>query len=144
MKAVFYPYKLRVALKELSGAIRQAASAALQQAGEIARAKAQSTIMFRDRTGVTRKSVGFYKAGFHHGLLIARGAALFLNDGTKPHVILPKGAGMLRFQVNGRWVSTRKVNHPGTRARPFMLNARNFGSTALQALLISRVRDAIR
>ena len=144
MKAVFAPYKARVALKELGGAIRMAASIAIQQAGEIARAKAQSTVQYKDRTGKTRASVVFLKQGFHHGLLRSGGASHFLEEGTKPHVIRPKGSGMLHFQIAGVWISTRHVNHPGTRARPFVRAARDFGEVALRALMMSRLRDAIR
>jgi HK97 gp10 family phage protein len=39
--------------------------------------------------------------------------------GTKPHVILPKTKSYLAFKVNGQWVRTKRVNHPGTRAQPF-------------------------
>lgn len=44
----------------------------------------------------------------------------FVHDGTRPHVIRPKNAQVLRFMVGGRVVFARVVNHPGTRARPFL------------------------
>lgn len=43
-----------------------------------------------------------------------------VHDGTRPHVIRPRRAQVLRFQVGGRVVFARVVNHPGTRARPFL------------------------
>jgi hypothetical protein len=53
-----------------------------------------------------------------------------VNDGTPRHEIRPIGGrpsrnnpkkpGMLRFVVGGRVVYARVVNHPGTRARPFL------------------------
>lgn len=46
--------------------------------------------------------------------------AAMVNDGTRPHVIRPRRAQVLRFQVGGRVVFARVVNHPGTRARPFL------------------------
>ena len=46
--------------------------------------------------------------------------AAMVNDGTKPHVIRPKNAKVLRFNVGGQVVFARVVNHPGTRARPFL------------------------
>lgn len=47
--------------------------------------------------------------------------AALVNDGTRPHVIRPRRAdGVLRFRVGGRVVYARVVNHPGTRARPFL------------------------
>jgi HK97 gp10 family phage protein len=44
----------------------------------------------------------------------------FVNDGTRPHRIVPKNGSVLRFTVGGRVVYARVVNHPGTRARPFL------------------------
>lgn len=46
--------------------------------------------------------------------------APYVHDGTRPHVIRPRNAQALRFQVGGRVVYARVVNHPGTRARPFL------------------------
>ena len=49
--------------------------------------------------------------------------APFVHQGTRPHVIMPRNARALRFEVGGRTVFARRVNHPGTRARPFLKNA---------------------
>ncbi|OMB79285.1 hypothetical protein A5743_14390 [Mycolicibacterium conceptionense] len=49
--------------------------------------------------------------------------ALYVHEGTRPHVIRPKRAQALRFQIGGRTVFARLVRHPGTRARPFLRNA---------------------
>jgi hypothetical protein len=44
--------------------------------------------------------------------------ASHVESGTKPHVI--HGNPVLRFQVGGQTVVTRKVDHPGTPSLPFM------------------------
>lgn len=62
---------------------------------------------FRVETGVTAKA----------------NYARFVHDGTRPHVIRPRNATVLAFPIDGRMVFARSVNHPGTRARPFLLNA---------------------
>ena len=50
--------------------------------------------------------------------------APYVNDGTRPHQIRPKSpGGVLRFRVGGRIVYAKVVNHPGTRARPFLDDA---------------------
>lgn len=46
--------------------------------------------------------------------------APYVHDGTRPHVIRPKNASVLRFEIGGRVVYARVVHHPGTRARPFI------------------------
>jgi len=46
--------------------------------------------------------------------------AAFVNDGTRPHIIRPRRAQVLRFTVGGRTVFAKVVHHPGTRPRPFL------------------------
>jgi hypothetical protein len=46
--------------------------------------------------------------------------APMVNDGTRPHLIRPRRAQVLRFKVGGRTVFAKVVHHPGTRARPFL------------------------
>ena len=40
---------------------------------------------------------------------------LFLEFGTRPHLILPTKAQYLSFQINDEWISTKYVVHPGTK-----------------------------
>lgn len=49
--------------------------------------------------------------------------ASYVHDGTRPHVIYPKNAKVLAFSAGGTMVFASKVNHPGTKARPFLRNA---------------------
>lgn len=49
--------------------------------------------------------------------------AAMVHDGTRPHVIRPRRKRALRFQVGGRIVFATRVNHPGTRPRPFLTRA---------------------
>lgn len=46
--------------------------------------------------------------------------APYVNDGTRPHVIRPKNAQVLRFRAGGRTVFAKVVQHPGTRPNPFL------------------------
>lgn len=48
---------------------------------------------------------------------------VYVDQGTKPHVILPRYKKMLAFKVDGKWVRAKRVNHPGTKANPFFSNA---------------------
>jgi len=60
--------------------------------------------------------------------------------GTKPHVILPKNKSYLAFKINGKWVRTKKVNHPGTKPQPFYRPAL-YNNTSL---LLAKVNNEIR
>lgn len=45
----------------------------------------------------------------------------FVEFGTRPHVIRPKrSGGVLVFTVGGTKVFARKVQHPGTKAQPYV------------------------
>jgi hypothetical protein len=46
--------------------------------------------------------------------------ALLHHEGTKPHIITPNEANILRFTAGGRVVYTHKVNHPGTRPNKYL------------------------
>lgn len=50
-------------------------------------------------------------------------AVRFVLDGTRPHIIRPRRAKALRFEVGGRVVFSKIVHHPGTRANNFLARA---------------------
>lgn len=43
--------------------------------------------------------------------------------GAAPHVIRPRRARALRFEINGQIVFAQKVNHPGNAPNPFLQEA---------------------
>lgn len=49
--------------------------------------------------------------------------AAAVHEGTRPHVIRPRRAKALAFDIGGRKVFATEVHHPGTRPRPFLRNA---------------------
>lgn len=54
-------------------------------------------------------------------------AVRFVLDGTRPHIIRPRRARALRFEVEGRVVFSAFVRHPGTRPNNFMARALRLG-----------------
>ncbi|MDQ1018975.1 hypothetical protein [Streptomyces afghaniensis] len=54
-------------------------------------------------------------------------AARFVLDGTRPHIIRPRHAKALRFEVDGGVVYSAIVRHPGTRANNFLRRALRLG-----------------
>jgi len=66
-------------------------------------------------------SGGIIKGGVQAGGGVAP-YARFLEEGTQPHAIRPKSpSGVLSFDVGGKQVFAKYVNHPGTRAYRFMI-----------------------
>lgn len=50
--------------------------------------------------------------------------SVLVHNGSRPHGISPRRAGgWLRFEVGGRVVYARRVNHPGYRGDPFLTRA---------------------
>jgi hypothetical protein len=54
-------------------------------------------------------------------------AVFYVLDGTRPHIIRPRRAKALRFEVGGGVVFAKRVRHPGTRANDFMGRALRLG-----------------
>jgi hypothetical protein len=54
-------------------------------------------------------------------------AVRFVLDGTRPHLIRPRRAKALRFEVGGRVVYARLVRHPGTEPNDFLGKALRLG-----------------
>lgn len=81
------------------------------------------------RTGNLGRTIGEGPISFTgprtvHGSVHAKADyALYVHEGSRPHLIRPKRAQALRFQIGGRTVFAKLVRHPGTRARPFLRNA---------------------
>lgn len=99
-------------------------ASALWDAVDGAAAQARQTRLFRDRTGKLRASIrSRARSLFVASVEARRPYASFVHNGTAPHVIEARGGGMLRFVANGQTVFRRRVNHPGTAARPFVQNA---------------------
>ena len=46
--------------------------------------------------------------------------AIPVHQGTRPHIILPVRASVLRFEIGGKVIFARKVRHPGTRPNPYV------------------------
>ena len=50
--------------------------------------------------------------------------AAAVHQGSRPHVIRPRNpGGVLRFNMGARVVYAKRVNHPGSKGRPFLKNA---------------------
>lgn len=115
----------RRSLSRLAENIADAATKALTDAVEAGKTSARETKMFQDRTGGTRRSivgdvVVFGRLGAR-GTVVARGAAIYLENGTRPHDI---NRSVLIPGVGWRYIK----RHPGTFARSFMSEARNVAS----------------
>lgn len=131
---------VRGALRYLKDDATAELEKAVALAGEVAQAGARASTRWKDRTGKTRRTVVGGSLGLK-GFVAAGKIGLFLDRGTKPHVIAArywvpktggrKGARLLTFQVGGRWVSKRWVRHPGTKPTRFLSDAAHWAAGQL-------------
>jgi len=90
---------------------------------------ARQNHIYTTRTGAADRSIDFHAqpeqlaalVGFDVGVATH---GLMLNDGTKPHTIIPKRKKALRWVgAGGRFAFAKKVRHPGTKAMQFIEGA---------------------
>ena len=73
------------------------------------------------KTGKLRKSIRKVRRGFEAYVFPTVPYAMFVEYGTRPHLIRPVRASVLRFETrSGEIVYTRLVRHPGTKPQPFI------------------------
>ena len=73
------------------------------------------------RTGKLRKSIRKVCRGFEAYVFPTVPYAFYVEYGTRPHLIRPVRASVLRFETrSGEIVYTRLVRHPGTKPQPFI------------------------
>lgn len=115
----------RRALQKLASDIESVAHKAVADGIERAHRTAEKSTAFKDRSGETRSSLVTLvnPVGYEASLFSLRKQALWLEEGTVPHVIRAVNAKYLCFQVNGQTVFRTSVHHPGTKATHFMENA---------------------
>lgn len=81
------------------------------------------TSALRSTIGISRNRdlLGRYSFGYQVSAGGPRAPyVLPVHQGARPHVIVPSIKSALAFTIDGRPVVTRRVNHPGNRAQPFL------------------------
>lgn len=91
---------------------------------------------FKNRTGTLRRSIQklLFNNGFSGKVFTDEKYSIYVEEGTRPHVIEPRVKKVLAFKVGGRLVFAKRVYHPGTRAYKFFERAFNTSIDAVTAL----------
>jgi hypothetical protein len=119
VKVVFYKPVLDEVLKSPNGMVgrylaergRRIVIAARMQAG-VKTGKLKASIHMRHEVGGTSGQYVKVGSSLHYALLH--------HEGTKPHIIVPNRASVLRFSSGGRVIYTHAVRHPGTRPNRYL------------------------
>lgn len=122
------------ACDDLFAGLVQTASEAVLASSKAAEAEAKAVIrattkrhtgQLEDLTVATRVSLTSAK------FTSAAKYAIFIDAGTRPHLIQARRAKFLRFQMGGATLFRRAVRHPGTAPRPFVQRATMAGEFAM-------------
>lgn len=122
---------LRDALRRVELELETTMPQALAMVADFVVNDARSTRLFRDRSGLLRRSIlrapvsGSFVGGSLRSEVGAGNVryAAFVHDGTRAHEIRPRRRKTLRFVSGGGFVFARRVHHPGTSPRPFIREA---------------------
>jgi hypothetical protein len=101
------------------------------------------------KTGLTSRSIQTGRRGKDEATVQAGGAAVFIEHGTRAHPIVPRRARVLAWPASAGdrrlsgaartgttdFIFARRVNHPGTKANPFLVPA---GEDALEEFMNQR------
>ncbi len=68
--------------------------------------------------------------------------ALFVNMGTKPHIIRPKDKKALRWVMGNRFVFAKSVKHPGYRGDAYILDAAADAMSQFKQIVDKATKDA--
>ncbi len=135
----------RRGLGNLLQSITNGAQRVVENVGAAAEKVARSTTTFKDRTGELRSSIEHTNNGVFSVRLRAMAPhGIFVEAGTRAHVIRARRVAYLRFQVAGRWVSRKEVRHPGTKPTWFMRDTGLQMETIFHDRLESTTNTAIR
>lgn len=98
------------------------------------RAVREAKLRVARKTGHTARTIAPGELNDSYTIVRAAGAAIFLEFGTRPHVIVPRTKSVLSWtegkRLSGRnrtgvaagpRVFARRVNHPGTKPQPFLV-----------------------
>lgn len=105
--------------KELNGLLFQTMTKATTWVQEDA--KRISPGSFKNQTGNLRRNIWRRVESAARGVIgVGEKYGAYVEFGTKPHIITPKKARVLKFKSGGKTIFARKINHPGSRPYPFM------------------------
>lgn len=124
------PEEVAAALRRAEDLADEYLRAAMELAVDMVAARARAEHDYIDRTSTLTSSIqgepptGSFREGSLEGL-VAAGApyAAAIEEGARPHKIVPRHRRVLRWPVEGGFRFADSVNHPGNRAYRFLGNA---------------------
>jgi hypothetical protein len=113
---------IRRLLRARGGAARRKLQQRLDRVARFAEAEAPGSMGDYIETDIREGPRGLEGA-----VICTHPKARLVLDGTRPHLIRPRRAKALRFEVGGDVVFTKLVRHPGTQPNNFLARALRLG-----------------
>lgn len=117
-RVIFYEPAIRKLLKSPDGSVGRY----LRKKGKLIEAAAKRQVGIR--SGALRSSIHMRHGRDVRGQYVMVGSKLpyakMHHEGTKPHMIFPTKASMLRFVKRGQVIYAHAVAHPGTKANKYL------------------------
>jgi hypothetical protein len=92
-----------------------------------------------ERTGFLRRNIKWSVEGLTGRVISQAPYSAYVEFGTRPHMIFPRRARALRFEVGGRTIFARYVHHPGMRGQFYMRRALQDALAKLSDFLRARL-----
>lgn len=67
---------------------------------------------------------------------------LWIDEGTRPYTITPKSKNLLRFKINGKWISKHWVDHPGIWPRQTLKRVGDDIAPQLERMVVAELDKA--
>lgn len=94
--------------------------------------------------GNLRQSITQGRSGTGYIVSVNSAYGAYVDQGTRPHVILPRRSKFLAFQKDGQWVFARRVNHPGTKPTFFFTHAVEEGQSIADSEMQKAMDTVVR
>lgn len=148
LKLEFDVSELKEAFKDAERKLGPRIKTALQLAADLVAKEAKTNHDYTDRTGELTNSImaddvqGSFASGMSATVSAGAEHGVFMEFGTKAHIIRPKNQKALRWPVSGGFAFAKEVKHPGTKATNFLSNALEAKLDIIEDILEDATADA--
>lgn len=131
--------KLVRAFESAPAKTRQIVERQVKMAVRDIREEARDNHRFISRSGAAEKSIQSEASGNEGSVWLGSAVAVYQHEGTRAHIIVPRNKTALRFATGGQFVFTKRVQHPGIKADPYLFRA----AEKMTPIIISRFSAAL-
>jgi len=130
--------------KETAAKLQSQTQQALQRTATTAATYAKLSRLYKSHTYNLRNSIRTRVSPGKAQVSANARYASWVENGTRPHEILPRRKKVLRFVQHGEVRFAKRVFHPGTKPRPFMQEAQDKATPLFERLVREAASNAFQ